>query len=236
MAKNASDITLLDDSFGAIAKAVMWGRSLYRNIQRFLFFQLVVNLSALLLVLAGSLVGTELPLTVTQILWVNLIMDTFAALALASLPPSREVMGQKPRQSSEFIITKPIWKTLLTVALLFFGVMFSLLIYCERHGNSGIDIHELTVFFTIFVMLQLWNLFNAKALGSAHSAFHNLVRSQGFVLVVLLIVLGQVVIVHFGGKVFRTVPLSVGEWITIICATSVVLWVGEIIRLCKRIR
>ena len=234
VAKSASDITLLDDSFGSISKAVMWGRSLYKNIQRFLFFQLVVNLSALLLVVGGSIIGTEMPLTVTQILWVNLIMDTFAALALASLPPSHEVMREKPRQTSDFIITRLIGKRIVFTALIFFVVMFAMLIYCERRGSAGVDVHELTIFFTTFVMLQLWNLFNAKSLGSTHSAFHNIGKSGGMLLVLLLIVAGQVMIVSFGGRIFRTVPLTFGEWLTIMAATSAVLWIGEIERLWKR--
>jgi Ca2+-transporting ATPase len=236
VAKSASDITLLDDSFGSISKAVMWGRSLYKNIQRFLFFQLVVNLSALLLVMGGSIIGTEMPLTVTQILWVNLIMDTFAALALASLPPSREVMKEKPRQSTDFIITRKVGRQIVLTSLIFFVVMFIMLIYCERNGSAGVDIHELTIFFTTFVMLQVWNLFNAKALGSTHSAFHNMAGSMGMLFVLLLIVVGQVLIVHFGGRIFRTVPLSGVEWLAIIAATSTVMLVGEIVRLWKRTR
>uniref|UniRef100_UPI003FEDB4BD calcium-translocating P-type ATPase, PMCA-type n=1 Tax=Prevotella sp. TaxID=59823 RepID=UPI003FEDB4BD len=163
VAKEASDMTLLDDSFKSIANAVMWGRSLYRNLQRFLFFQLVVNVAALLLVLGGSVIGTEMPLTVTQILWVNLIMDTFAALALASLPPSHEVMKDKPRKASDFIINKSIGFGILFCGIVFFLVMFALLVYCERRGKGGVDVHELTMFFTTFVMIQFWNLFNAKA-------------------------------------------------------------------------
>jgi P-type Ca2+ transporter type 2C len=169
VAKEASDMTLLDDSFKSIANAVMWGRSLYRNLQRFLFFQLVVNVAALLLVLGGSVIGTEMPLTVTQILWVNLIMDTFAALALASLPPSHEVMKDKPRKASDFIINKSIGFGILFCGIVFFLVMFALLVYCERRGKGGVDVHELTMFFTTFVMIQFWNLFNAKALMSHHT-------------------------------------------------------------------
>jgi Ca2+-transporting ATPase len=192
VAKQASDITLLDDSFHSIANAVMWGRSLYKNIQRFLFFQLVVNVSALLLVLGGSIIGTEMPLTVTQILWVNLIMDTFAAMALASLPPSREVMKDKPRKPSDFIISKSMGRGILGSGFVFFAIMFVFLIWCERHGaGSIIDVHELTLFFTTFVMLQFWNLFNAKCLGSTHSAFHNLRHDGGLLLVLLLIFIGQ---------------------------------------------
>lgn len=233
VAKQASDITLLDDSFHSIAGAVMWGRSLYKNIQRFLFFQLVVNLTALLLVLGGAIIGTEMPLTVTQILWVNLIMDTFAALALASLPPSREVMAEEPRKQTDFIISKPMAKGILLCSMLFFACSLALLFWCENSGTAGIDIHELTIFFTVFVMLQLWNLFNAKSFGSNHSAFHRIYADRGMLLVLLLILVGQWLIVSFGGKMFRTVPLTWQEWGMIIAVTSLVLWIGELYRLLR---
>ena len=234
VAKEASDMTLLDDSFKSIANAVMWGRSLYRNLQRFLFFQLVVNVAALLLVLGGSVIGTEMPLTVTQILWVNLIMDTFAALALASLPPSHEVMKEKPRKASDFIINKSIGFGILFCGIVFFLVMFALLVYCERRGKGGVDVHELTMFFTTFVMIQFWNLFNAKALMSHHTAFRHFLKDKGMILVLVLVLVGQWIIVTFGGEMFRTTPLSLHEWLLIICSTSVVLWAGELWRTFKR--
>ena len=234
VAKEASDMTLLDDSFKSIANAVMWGRSLYRNLQRFLFFQLVVNVAALLLVLGGSVIGTEMPLTVTQILWVNLIMDTFAALALASLPPSHEVMKDKPRKASDFIINKSIGFGILFCGIVFFLVMFALLVYCERRGKGGVDVHELTMFFTTFVMIQFWNLFNAKALMSHHTAFRHFLKDKGMILVLVLVLVGQWIIVTFGGEMFRTTPLSLHEWLLIIGSTSVVLWVGELWRAFKR--
>ena len=234
VAKEASDMTLLDDSFKSIANAVMWGRSLYRNLQRFLFFQLVVNVAALLLVLGGSVIGTEMPLTVTQILWVNLIMDTFAALALASLPPSHEVMKEKPRKASDFIINKSIGFGILFCGIFFFLVMFALLVYCERRGKGGVDVHELTMFFTTFVMIQFWNLFNAKALMSHHTAFRHFLKDKGMILVLILVLVGQWIIVTFGGEMFRTTPLSLHEWLLIIGSTSIVLWVGEIWRALKR--
>ena len=234
VAKEASDMTLLDDSFKSIANAVMWGRSLYRNLQRFLFFQLVVNVAALLLVLGGSVIGTEMPLTVTQILWVNLIMDTFAALALASLPPSHEVMKEKPRKASDFIINKSIGFGILFCGIVFFLVMFALLVYCERRGKGGVDVHELTMFFTTFVMIQFWNLFNAKALMSHHTAFRHFLKDKGMILVLVLVLVGQWIIVTFGGEMFRTTPLSLHEWLFIIGSTSVVLWVGELWRAFKR--
>lgn len=234
VAKEASDMTLLDDSFKSIANAVMWGRSLYRNLQRFLFFQLVVNVAALLLVLGGSVIGTEMPLTVTQILWVNLIMDTFAALALASLPPSHEVMKDKPRKASDFIINKSIGFGILFCGIVFFLVMFALLVYCERRGKGGVDVHELTMFFTTFVMIQFWNLFNAKALMSHHTAFRHFLKDKGMILVLVLVLVGQWIIVTFSGEMFRTTPLSLHEWLLIIGSTSVVLWAGELWRTFKR--
>lgn len=234
VAKEASDMTLLDDSFKSIANAVMWGRSLYRNLQRFLFFQLVVNVAALLLVLGGSVIGTEMPLTVTQILWVNLIMDTFAALALASLPPSHEVMKDKPRKASDFIINKSIGFGILFCGIVFFLVMFALLVYCERRGKGGVDVYELTMFFTTFVMIQFWNLFNAKALMSHHTAFRHFLKDKGMILVLVLVLVGQWIIVTFGGEMFRTTPLSLHEWLLIIGSTSVVLWAGELWRTFKR--
>ena len=225
VAKQASDITLIDDSFHSIAQAVMWGRSLYKNIQRFIFFQLIVNVTALLLVLFGSFVGTELPLTITQILWINLIMDTFAAMALASLPPSREVMQEKPRSKDAFIINKDMMHGIGIIGGLFFLGMFAMLWYFER--VKGVDPQELTIFFCIFVMLQWWNLFNARTLGSHHSAFRRLWACQGFLLVLALVLVGQWLIVTFGGQMFRTEPLSLKLWLYIIIGTSPVLWIGE---------
>lgn len=242
VAKEASDMTLLDDSFGSIVNAVMWGRSLYKNIQRFLFFQLVVNVCALLLVIVGALIGTEMPLTVTQILWVNLIMDTFAALALSSLPPSREVMKEKPRKQTDFILSRSIIKGIFGVGFAMFAVMLVFLVYCEYgfdfHGADtnkvGVDIRELTWFFTTFVMMQMWNLFNAKSIGSRHSALHRLYADRGLLIVLVCIILGQILIVQFGGEMFRCVPLTLTEWFVIIIATSPVMIVGEIMRKFKK--
>jgi len=232
VAKQASDITLIDDSFHSIAQAVMWGRSLYKNIQRFIFFQLIVNVTALLLVLFGSFVGTELPLTITQILWINLIMDTFAAMALASLPPSREVMQEKPRPKDGFIINKGMMRGIGIIGGLFFLGTFVMLWYFER--IKGVDPQELTIFFCVFVMLQWWNLFNARTLGSHHSAFRRLWACRGFLLVLALVLIGQWLIVTYGGKMFRTEPLSLRVWLYIIISTSPVVWVGEIYRKAKR--
>ena len=235
VAKEASDITLLDDSFKSIATAVMWGRSLYKNIQRFILFQLTINFVALFIVLLGSLVGTELPLTVTQMLWVNLIMDTFAALALASIPPSESVMQAKPRKSSDFIITPTMGWMIFGVGILFACVLMGMLIAFE-HAPSGLTVHRLTIFFTFFVMLQFWNLFNARVFGTNDSAFKNITKTYGMEVVVLAILLGQFLIVQFGGEVFRTEPLGWQEWVWIILSTSLVLWVGELVRWIKRMK
>ena len=202
VAKEASDITLLDDSFNSIATAVMWGRSLYKNIQRFIVFQLTINFVALFIVLLGSLIGTELPLTVTQMLWVNLIMDTFAALALASIPPSEDVMQEKPRKSTDFIITRPMWWNIIGVGVIFLVVLMGMLWY-YNHTPEGMTVRDLTVFFTFFVMLQFWNLFNARVFGTNHSAFNHIAKSYGMELIVLAIIVGQVLIVQYGGRAIR---------------------------------
>lgn len=235
VAKEASDITLLDDSFNSIGTAVMWGRSLYKNIQRFIVFQLTINFVALLIVLLGSIVGTELPLTVTQMLWVNLIMDTFAALALASIPPSESVMNEKPRRSSDFIITKAMQYNIFGVGTAFLVVLMGM-IYYFTNAEGGMTVHRLTVFFTFFVMLQFWNLFNARVFGTTDSAFKGITKSYGMELVVLAILGGQFLIVQFGGAVFRTEPLSWQTWLILIASSSVVLWIGELIRLVLRLK
>lgn len=234
VAKEASDITLLDDSFNSIGTAVMWGRSLYKNIQRFIVFQLTINFVALFIVLLGSLVGTTLPLTVTQMLWVNLIMDTFAALALASIPPSESVMKEKPRKSTDFIITKPMRYYILGVGIVFMVLLMGMLFWFNN-AEGGMTTYRLTIFFTFFVMLQFWNLFNARVFGTSESAFKGISKSYGMELIILAILGGQILIVQFGGAVFRTVPLDFVTWITIIVSTSFVLWIGELIRLIRRL-
>jgi len=235
VAKEASDITLLDDSFNSISTAVMWGRSLYKNIQRFIVFQLTINFVALLIVLLGSFVGTELPLTVTQMLWVNLIMDTFAALALASIPPSETVMKEKPRKGTDFIITKQMRYNILGVGMVFLILLLGMITYYT--GDDGVmTVHNLTLFFTTFVLLQFWNLFNARVFGTSDSAFKGFSKSYGLVLVLLIILGGQIMIVQFGGKVFRTEPLEWQTWVAVFGLTSIVLWVGEIIRFFKRLK
>lgn len=234
VAKEASDITLLDDSFNSIGTAVMWGRSLYKNIQRFIVFQLTINFVALFIVLLGSLVGTDLPLTVTQMLWVNLIMDTFAALALASIPPSESVMKEKPRKSTDFIISRSMRNYILSMGTVFLILLMGMLFWFNNE-EGGMTPQRLTIFFTFFVMLQFWNLFNARVFGTSDSAFKGISKSYGMELVILAILGGQFVIVQFGGAVFRTVPLDLTTWIIIIVSTSLVLWVGEAIRFIRRL-
>ena len=235
VAKEASDITIIDNSFSSITRAVMWGRSLYRNIQKFLLFQLTINVAACLIVLLGSLIGTESPLTITQMLWVNLIMDTFAAGALASLPPNERVMNDKPRRSGkngDFIITRPMAYNIFGVGIAFVIILMGLLLHF--HAQDGLTPHDLSWFFSFFVMLQFWNMFNAKAFMEGRSAFARLGESKSFLFVALLILVGQYLIVTFGGEMFSVVPLSLKDWTTIIGSSSIVLWVGELFRLFKR--
>jgi Ca2+-transporting ATPase len=254
VAKEASDITILDNSFASISRAVMWGRSLYQNIQRFILFQLTINVAACLIVLIGAFLGTESPLTVTQMLWVNLIMDTFAALALASLPPNEKVMLDKPRKTTDHIINKAMAKSILSVGLLFVVLLFGLVQYFKHtdltsltqfnfadFGRSffdfspgnGLSPYELSLFFTIFVLLQFWNIFNAKAFMTGKSAFASLAQSKGFLLVALVILAGQWLIVTAGGEMFNVTALLPIDWLIIIAGTSVVLWIGEIRRVLK---
>ena len=232
VAKEASDITIIDNSFASITRAVMWGRSLYRNIQRFLLFQLTINVAACLIVMIGSLIGTDSPLTITQMLWVNLIMDTFAAGALASLSPSWTVMKERPRKSGEngdFIITKSMTRNIFIVGAIFVAVQVALLMWLSRDG--GLTAYGQSEFFTFFVMLQFWNMFNEKAYLSGSSAFKGLWENKSFLLVCLVILQGQFLIVTFGGEMFDVVPLSFESWAVIIASTSVVLWIGELLRL-----
>ena len=237
VAKEASDITIIDNSFSSIGRAVMWGRSLYQNIQRFILFQLTVNVVACIVVLVGSFTGTEPPLTVTQMLWVNLIMDTFAAMALASLPPSPAVMHDRPRSRQAFIITRPMWQRIWGVGLLF-SVLLLVLLYHPFTRFSPLPsivspLLSPSSFFTIFVMLQFWNMFNARAFATGRSALH-LRDCKGFLFIAAIIFLGQVLIVTFGGAFFNVKPLPLQTWLVIIAATSLVLWTGEVIRLRKR--
>ncbi len=230
VAKEASDITIIDNSFASIGRAVMWGRSLYRNIQRFILFQMTVNVCACLTVLAGAFMDTAAPLTVTQMLWVNLIMDTFAAMALASLPPTESVMRERPRERRKFIISTPMWQFILWVGGLFFVLMTALLWYFERDGLTP---REQSLFFTTFVMLQFWNLFNARAFLTGKSAFH-LSHCREFVFIASLIFFGQIFIVELGGQMFNVVPLSLRDWLLIFLVTSPILLFGELVRLMKQ--
>ena len=256
VAKEASDITILDNSFKSIARAVAWGRSLYVNIQRFILFQMTINVAACLIVLAGAMLGTASPLTVTQMLWINLIMDTFAALALASLPPDYSVMHDKPRSRQAYIITKEMASRIVGMGLFFVAVLFGFIQYfkhCEvptlahfslhdylfnffnfSHVNAGIDAKELSLLFTIFVFMQFWNIFNAKAFRTQQSALKGLGDCRGFLLTLLIIFVGQILIVNFGGEMFNVVPLPMGDWLRIIGFTSLILWIGEVERLVKR--
>ena len=246
VAKEASDITIVDNSFSSIGRAVMWGRSLYQNIQRFILFQMTVNVAACFIVLFGAFMGMQSPLTVTQMLWVNLIMDTFAAMALASLPPSASVMKEAPRSREAFIINSSMWKSIIGVGGIFFLLLLGLLYYFEHTDitsltqigmamgeNTGLSGYELSLFFTIFVFLQFWNMFNARAFATGHSAF-NFKGCGGFGLIALIILIGQIVIVSIGGEFFNVEPLKLIDWAIIIGGTSVVLWIGEIIRLFKK--
>ena len=224
VAKEASDITIIDNSFSSIGRAVMWGRSLYQNIQRFILFQLTVNVVACLVVLVGAFTGTESPLTVTQMLWVNLIMDTFAAMAFATLPPSAAVMHDKPRSRQAFIISKTMWQHIWSIGLLFTAALLVLLFLPSTLHLSP------STFFTIFVMLQFWNMFNTRAFATGRSAFH-LRGCKGFLLIAALIFLGQVLIINLGGAFFNVEPLSLQTWLITTGATSLVLWTGEVARL-----
>lgn len=244
VAKEASDITIMDNSFTSISSAVMWGRSLYKNIQRFILFQMTVNVVASLVVLFGAFMGIQSPLTVTQMLWVNLIMDTFAAMALASLPPTKNVMKEKPRRRNDFIINKSMWRHIIGVGSLFFVFLMGLLYYFEHTDltsltqigilpigeNTGLTPYELSLFFTIFVFLQFWNMFNARAFKTGQSAFH-FKGCEGFLLIAAMIFFGQIIIVSIGGDFFNVVPLELNDWLIIIGGTSIVLWTGEIYRL-----
>ncbi len=260
VAKEASDVILLDDSFRSIVNAVMWGRSLYENIQRFILFQLTINVTALGIAFLGPFLGVELPLTVIQMLWVNLIMDTFAALALASEPPRPGVMERPPRRARDFIVTLPMAHTIFGTAAAFIALLVGLLLWIQGnglheaalaaprpaaalgeapghaavHSSHTITRWELTAFFTTFVMLQFWNLFNARALGQSQSALRGLTRNKAFLWIAGVILAGQVAIVQLGGEVFRTTPLGLGDWLAIAGGTSMVLWVGEAIRWFRR--
>lgn len=255
VAKEASDMTIIDNSFSTIANAVMWGRSLYKNIKRFILFQMTVNVAACLIVLIGAFIGEESPLTVTQMLWVNLIMDTFAALALASLPPTKTVMQEKPRSVNEHIL-KGMGAGILGVGGIFTAVLLGICIYFQHTDvtslmdvingtvswgeNNGLSAYELGLFFTIFVMLQFWNLFNAKAFMTNKSAFNGISwkDTKWFILIAIIIFVGQVLMTEIPGlqEMFNVAEggINVLDWVIITAATSLVLVIGEIIRAVRK--
>ena len=233
VAKDASDITLLDDSFTSIATAVMWGRSLYRNIQRFVLFQLTINFAAIVVCFVGAIFGTDLPLTVVQILWVNIIMDTFAAMAMASLPPNPEVMLDKPRPRDEFIITRAMARTIFTCGIVVVAVLLGMMFWWTATAG-GMNEVQLTLFFSVFVFLQFWNMFNAKGFETKHSVFTCVRGCREFFLILLAIGIGQVLIVEGGGEVFRTVPLAWRQWAWVIGGTSLIAVGGELVRAVRR--
>lgn len=247
VAKEASDITIIDNSFSSIGRAVMWGRSLYRNIQRFILFQMTVNVAACFIVMFGAFMGMQSPLTVTQMLWVNLIMDTFAAMALASLPPSQSVMRDKPRSRTAFIINRTMWRSIIGTGGFFFIILLGILYYFQHTdltsltefmklpigANTGLSAYELSLFFTIFVFLQFWNMFNARAFETRRSALH-LKGCEWFMIIATLILGGQIMIVELGGNFFNVVPLRFSDWLIIIAATSLILWIPELFRQLKK--
>lgn len=258
VAKEASDITILDNSFASINRAVMWGRSLYKNVQRFIVFQMTISLVACLIVLIEAMFGGDTPLTVTQMLWVNLIMDTFAAMALAALPPDMGVMKEKPRKAGAHIISKAMGGAILFTAIIFVVLMFGLTQYfkyedvtslssinfatlCDNffrfeYVKGGFSYYERSCLFTFFVMLQFWNMFNAKAFMTGKSAFNKISKTlKDFVAITMLILLGQIFIVNFGGEMFSVAPIMAKDWLILIFSTSAVLIVGELYRLCLRL-
>lgn len=247
VAKEASDITIIDNSFASIGRAVLWGRTLYRNIQRFILFQMTVNIAACLIVLCGAFMGIQSPLTVTQMLWINLIMDTFAAMALASLPPDRDLMKNTPRDRNAFIIDKKLFSHITILGVLF-SVIMVCFTYVMEHADiqpgingfqlgsyDGISEYESGLFFTVFVFLQFWNLFNAKVYGTNKSAW-SLRGCCSFFFIIAIIFIGQIVIIYIGGRFFNVVPLEWDDLLFIILATSSVMAVGEIIRLVRRLK
>lgn len=247
VAKEASDMTILDNSFSTISNAVMWGRSLYKNIQRFIMFQMTINVVACLIVLIGAFVGTESPLTVTQMLWVNLIMDTFAAIALSSLPPTKQVMADKPRRVEDNIISRPMATHIFGVGIFFTTLLLGILLYFQHNAITslttlpatygaydGLSEYELSLFFTIFVMLQFWNMFNAKAFMTGRSALARISECKGFITIAAVILVGQILIVECGGQMFNVTSLNPTDWAIIIGCTAPVCIVGEVYRLFQK--
>jgi Ca2+-transporting ATPase len=234
IAKEASDIVLLDDSFRSIVNAVMWGRSLYQNIQRFILFQLTINVAALGIALLGPFIGVEFPLTVIQMLWVNLIMDTFASLALATEPAHWDVMKRSPRKAGDFIITPDMAGRILGFGVTFIVVLIAFLLIIG--GDASATAYELSLFYATFIMLQFWNLFNARVWGMNASAFKNITENRLFLIIAAAIVIGTFLIIQFGGSIFRTEPLSLIDWLAVIGLTSPVLLIPEFLRYSRNLR
>lgn len=226
VAKEASDIVLLDDAFPSIVTGIKWGRSLYKNIQSFLVFQLIINVATCLVVVLSPILGVDMPFTVTQMLWVNIVMDTLAALCLASEPADENVLTEKPRKQNAFILTKPMYKTIIGMGIFVFGVL-SLIVHDIAQGSIkfGLDLTEL---FAIFMMINWWNLFNIRVFGKNRSIFYNLKGSSKFLLGSLVIFIGTILIVQFGGEVFNTRPLDFKEWCIIVASTSPIVIIREI--------
>lgn len=226
VAKEASDIVLLDDAFPSIVTGIKWGRSLYKNIQSFLVFQLIINVATCLVVVLSPILGVDMPFTVTQMLWVNIVMDTLAALCLASEPADENVLTEKPRKQNAFILTKPMCKTIIGMGIFVFGVL-SLIVHDIAQGSIkfGLDLTEL---FAIFMMINWWNLFNIRVFGKNRSIFYNLKGSSKFLLGSLVIFIGTILIVQFGGEIFNTRPLDFKEWCIIVASTSPIVIIREI--------
>lgn len=226
VAKEASDIVLLDDAFPSIVTGIKWGRSLYKNIQSFLVFQLIINVATCLVVVLSPILGVDMPFTVTQMLWVNIVMDTLAALCLASEPADENVLTEKPRKQNAFILTKPMYKTIIGMGIFVFGVL-SLIVHDIAQGSIkfGLDLTEL---FAIFMMINWWNLFNIRVFGKNRSIFYNLKGSSKFLLGSLVIFIGTILIVQFGGEIFNTRPLDFKEWCIIVASTSPIVIIREI--------
>jgi Ca2+-transporting ATPase len=249
VAKEASKIVLLDDSFSTIVKAVLWGRALYENIQRFLQFQLTINLSALVIAFLGPFIGVRPPFTVLQLLWINVIMDSFAAIALCSEEPRKELLHQKPKMRSESIITKTMAWEIVSTAFFFVIAMLALLLGMKNYSwfsggmaqnteweFSPLNAHQVSIFFTTYVVFQVWNIINCRSLSAYESGLKGVFANPTFLSVMILILLGQIVIIQTGGSIFKVQPLGLLDWLIILAATSVVIIKAEVSRFFQRIR
>lgn len=245
VAKDASDMIIQDNSFSTIANAVMWGRSLYKNIQRFLLFQLTVNVAACFLVLFGAFLGTESPLTVTQMLWVNLIMDTFAAIALSALPPQKSVMNEKPRNPKAFILDHSLLRNIFGVGGFFF-VMLLVMLVIFQHADiqsmndllklnfsfgerNPVSTYELTLLFTVFVITHMGYMFNARGYKTGGSGW-NLKGCDGFLIIATTVTLGQIAIVQIPmlNSFFNVERLPLTDWSIIFIIGFLVTGVREL--------